>query len=119
MPHLLMSNDEPERGAAPADSNPTDSSLTDSSPTVLQFRRLGHTTHRAVRPRQLRGADPDLEPLRRQAMSIINEVLSDTNPDEAEVQEKLRWHVTNNPGKPEKALLDHMLTVAVEQEESA
>ena len=119
MPHLLMSNEEPNAVAAPADSSPTDSSPTDSSPTVLQFRRLGHTTHRAVRPRQFRGADPDLEPLRRQAMSIINEVLADTNPDEAEVREKLRWHVTNNPGKPEKALLDHMLTVAVEQEESA
>jgi len=52
-------------------------------------------------------------------MSIINEVLADTNPDEDEVREKLRWHVTNNPGKPEKALLDHMLTVAVDQEESA
>ena len=114
MPHLLMSNDETNAVAAPADS-----SLTESSPTVLQFRRLGHTTHRAVRPRQFRGADPDLGPLRRQAMSIINEVLADTNPDEAEVREKLRWHVTNNPGKPEKALLDHMLTVAVEQEESA
>lgn len=124
MPHLLMSNDEPNAVAAPAEAttthaSPTDSSRRESGPTVLQFRRLGHTTHRAIRPRPFRGADPDLEPLRRQAMSIISEVLADTNPDEADVREKLRWHVTNNPGKPEKALLDHMLTVAVEQEESA
>ena len=114
MPHLLMSNDEPETAAAPTDSSPTDSSPTDS--TVLPFRRLGHTRHRAVRPRPLRGADPDLEPLRRQATSIIDEVLAGTNPEEADVREKLRWHVANNPGQPEKALLEHLRTVADQQE---
>ncbi len=124
MPHLLMSNDEPEKAAAPADSSSTDSRLTASSPadsssTVLQFRRVSPTTHRRARPRQLRGTDPDLEPLRRQSRSIINEVLADTNPEEADVRDKLRWHVENNPGQPEKALLDHLLTVAVEEEESA
>jgi hypothetical protein len=111
MPHLLMSNDEPETAAAPGE----------SSPTVLQFRRLSHTAHRAVRPRHFRGAgqDPDLEPLRRQSTSIIDEVLAGTDPDEAEVREKLRWHVANNPGRPEKALLEHLMTVGVRQDESA
>ncbi|SDL76344.1 hypothetical protein SAMN04487916_11421 [Arthrobacter sp. ov407] len=106
MPHLLMSNDEPDTAATPAD----------SSPTVLQFPRLGHTRHRAVRPRQFRGADPGLEPLRRQATSIIDEVLADTNPGDEPVREKLRWHVANNPGQPEKALLEHLRTVADQQE---
>ena len=105
MPHLLMSNDEPDMAATPAD----------SSPTVLQFPRFGHTRNRAVRVRQFRGADPDLEPLRRQATSIIDEVLADTNPEDAPVREKLRWHVANNPGQPEKALLDHLRTVADQQ----
>jgi hypothetical protein len=104
MPHLLMSNDEPDT-AAPAD----------SSPTVLQFPRLGHARHRTIRPRQFRGADPDLEPLRRQATSIIDDVLADTNPEDEHVREKLRWHVANNPGQPEKALLDHLRTVADQQ----
>jgi hypothetical protein len=124
MPHLLMSNDEPETAAAPAqagpsDSSPEESTPADSSPTVLQFRRIGHSPHPIVRPRQLRGTDPGLEPLRRQSSSIIAEVLADTNPDQAAVRDKLRWHVANNPGQPEKALLDHLMTVAVEQEESA
>ena len=105
MPHLLMSNNEPDTAATPAD----------SSPTVLQFPRLGHTRHRAVRPRQFRGAGPDLEPLRRQATSIIDEVLADTNPEDEPVREKLRWHVANNPGQPEKALLEHLRTVADQQ----
>jgi len=111
MPHLLMSNDEPETVAAPAE----------SSPTVLQFRRLSPTAHRAVRPRPFRGADqdPDLEPLRRQSTSIIDEVLAGTEPEEAEAREKLRWHVANNPGQPEKALLEHLMTVGVRQDESA
>jgi len=104
-----MSNDELETAAAQPN----------SSPTVVPFRRPSHTTHRAVRPRQLRATDPSLEPLRRQSRSIIAEVLADTNPDEGQVREQLRWHVENNPGQPEKALLDHLLTVAVHQEESA
>ena len=119
MPHLLMSNDEPDTAAAPADYSPSDSSPTDPSSTVLQFRPLSHSTHRAVRPRRFRGADPDLEPLRRQSTSIINEVLASTNPDDAEAQDKLLWHVANNPGQPERALLDHLLTVGVRQDESA
>ena len=90
MPHLLMSNDEPEAAAAPAEPNPAEPTATDSTPTVLQFRRLSHATHRIVRPRQLRGTDPGLEPLRRQSRSIIAEVLADTNPDQAEVRDKLR-----------------------------
>jgi hypothetical protein len=113
MPHLLMSNDQPETAVAPTDSSPTD-----SDPTVLPFRRVGHTRLRGVRPRPFRGANPDLEPLRRQATSIINQVLVGTNPEEAEVREKLQWHVANNPGQPEKALLEHLRTVA-DQEESA
>jgi hypothetical protein len=113
MPHLLMSNDQPETAVAPTDSSPTD-----SDPTVLPFRRVGHTRLRGVRPRPFRGANPDLEPLRRQATSIINQVLAGTNPEEAEVREKLQWHVANNPGQPEKALREHLRTVA-DQEESA
>ncbi len=118
MSHLLMSNEEPDTAAAPADSSPVDSGPTDSSP-VLQFRPFGRSTHRAGRPRQLRGTDPGLEPLRRQSTSIIDEVLAGTDPEEADVRDRLRWHVENNPGQPEKALLEHLLTVGVRQDASA
>jgi hypothetical protein len=60
-----------------------------------------------------------LEPLRRQSASIISEVMAGTNPEEEQVREQLRWHVANNPGQPEKALLDHLLAVGVRQDESA
>jgi len=59
--------------------------------------------------------DPDLGPLRRQVSAIIDAILSDTKPEEAQVREKLRWHLANNPGQPEKALLHHLLSVSEEQ----
>lgn len=119
MSHLLMSNDEPDTAAAPEASDPADSGPTESSPAVLQFRPFVRSAHRFGRPRQLRGTDPDLEPLRRQSTSIINEVLAGTGPEEADVRDRLRWHVENNPGQPEKALLEHLLTVGVRQDASA
>lgn len=54
----------------------------------------------------------DLEPLRRQVSAIIEAILEETKPDEALVREQLRWHVANNPGEPEKALLNHLLSVS-------
>ena len=62
--------------------------------------------------------ESDLGPLRLQAAGIIDAVLSATDPEEADVRERLRWHVTNHPGKPEKALLGHLLSVSGEQEAS-
>ncbi|MDN4642402.1 hypothetical protein [Arthrobacter sp. PsM3] len=60
----------------------------------------------------------DLSPLRRQVSAIIDAILADTTPEEAPVREKLRWHVANNPGQPEKALLSHLLAVSAEQQAS-
>jgi hypothetical protein len=117
MPHLLTSNDEPDTAAETA--TEAVAATADLSPTVLPFRRLGHARHRALRPRQFRGADPEVEPLRRQAVSIIEEVLAGSGPEEAEVREQLKWHVANNPGRPEKALLEHLMSVGVRQDESA
>lgn len=55
--------------------------------------------------------DTDLGPLRRQVSAIFDAILSDTKPEEAQVREKLRWHIANNPDQPEKALLNHLLSV--------
>ena len=97
MPHLLRST----TSLRPA--NRTSKSSPDSRPT--EHRRSPSAEQ----------VDPDLGPLRRQVSSIIESILSDTKPEEAQVREKLRWHVANNPGQPEKALLSHLLTVSVEQ----
>ncbi|MET1021891.1 MAG: hypothetical protein ABWX69_06800 [Arthrobacter sp.] len=59
-----------------------------------------------------------MDPLRRQVYAIIDAILSDTKPEEAGVRAKLRGHLANNPGQPEKALLDHLLSVSEEQEAS-
>ena len=97
MPHLLRSTTSPMTTARPSKSSPD------------------------FRPQEYRHSpeiDPDLEPLRRQVSAIIDAILSDTKPEEALVREKLRWHLANNPGQPEKALLNHLLSVSVEQEAS-
>ncbi|QDY91623.1 hypothetical protein E7Y32_01950 [Arthrobacter sp. UKPF54-2] len=53
-----------------------------------------------------------MEPLRRQVSAIIDAILSETKPEEALVREQLRRHVANNPGQPEKALLNHLLSIS-------
>lgn len=55
--------------------------------------------------------DPSTLPIQLQAIEIIDEILSSPAPDEADIRASLRRHVANHPGKPEKALLIHMLTV--------
>ncbi|HET8880421.1 MAG TPA: hypothetical protein VFN00_13285 [Arthrobacter sp.] len=66
-------------------------------------------TLHAVRSPEAAG---ELDPLRRQVSDIIDVILSEENPEEAAVREQLRWHVADNPGQPEKALLNHLLSVS-------
>lgn len=111
MPHSLMSNELLDTATPPSTSSPNS--------RLLEFQRPGDDEHHAFRTvRQIREAE-DLEPLRRQVASIIDAILADTKPEEAQVREKLRWHVANNPGQPEKALLKHLLNMPVRQDESA
>lgn len=98
MPHLLMSNEPLESATRPA------TSYSDSR--MQQFQRSPEV-------------DPDLEPLRRQVSAIIDVILADTKPEEAEVRENLRWHVADNPCQPEQALLSHLLSVPVRQDTAA
>jgi hypothetical protein len=94
MPHLLMSNESLKSATRPAKS---------------------HSNSRIPEHQRFHEVDPDLEPLRRQVSAIIDAILADTKPEEAEVREKLRWHVADNPGQPEKALLSHLLSMSVQQ----
>jgi hypothetical protein len=98
MPHLLMSNESLESTAGPA------TSYSDSR--MQEFQRSPEV-------------DPDLEPLRRQVSAIIDAILADTKPEEAEVRENLRRHVAESPGQPEKALLSHLLSLSVRQDAAA
>lgn len=97
MPHLLRSTTSPMTATWPSKSS--------SGFRPQEYRRSPEV-------------DPDLEPLRRQVSAIIDAILSDTKPEEAQVREKLRRHVANNPGQPEKALLSHLLSVSVDEEAS-
>ncbi|MDQ1596029.1 MAG: hypothetical protein QOH40_2585 [Arthrobacter pascens] len=46
--------------------------------------------------------------LRRQIVDIILDVLSDEEPARPEVRARLLQHLAENPGHPERALLDHL-----------
>ncbi|MFE8884380.1 hypothetical protein ACFYLX_00890 [Pseudarthrobacter enclensis] len=49
--------------------------------------------------------------LQLQSLEIIEDILSGTDPDEAEARLSLRQQVDRNPGQPQRALLVHMLTI--------
>lgn len=113
MPHLVKSNDP--SSFPPPPRPPTDAQ-------VLQFRRLKHkkrspsrTSHtlRTTRTsREWARAHEDLAPLRRQVTEIIDAILAGTGPAEYEVREQLRRLVASHPGRPEKALLKHLLRLS-------
>ena len=49
--------------------------------------------------------------LQLQALEIIEDILSCTDPAEAAARESLRQQVGRNPGQPQRALLLHMLSI--------
>ena len=81
---------------------------------------LRSTTAHDVRQAQVGSPSPEVdhdpEPLRVQVSAILDAILSDTKTEEAHVRERLRRHVANNPGQPEKALLKHLMSVSAEQD---
>jgi hypothetical protein len=101
----------------PLKSNELSSSTPPLTPStdaqVLEFRRPRDKERTPSRSSpQPREAGHDLVPLRGQVTEIINTILGETGPDEAEVRENLRRHVANHPGRPEKALLKHLLNLS-------
>jgi hypothetical protein len=68
--------------------------------------------------RRTKGVRSDLEPLRKQVSEIIDAILAGKSPDEAELREQLRRHVVQHPGRPEKALLGHLISVSDRQNEA-
>lgn len=49
--------------------------------------------------------------IRRQASYIIDTVLSDPTPEQADVRDRLRAHVAAHPGHPETALTEHLISL--------
>jgi hypothetical protein len=103
MPHLLKSN---ELGP----STPPPMPSTDAQVLEFRPRRKERTPSRTTQ--QVGETEQDLSPLRGQVTEIIDAILAETGPEEAEVREKLRRHVANHPGRPEKALLKHLLNLS-------
>lgn len=67
-----------------------------------------------MRKRQVleEGAAGNVDPrLRLQAQQIIDEVLAGVCPSEEGARTLLRHHVEDNPGRPERALLIHLMTI--------
>ena len=52
--------------------------------------------------------DRTVATVQRQALEIIEEVLSGTSPEQAGARARLRIHVASNPGAPVRALLEHL-----------
>ena len=55
------------------------------------------------------GTAPDANPIAAQALEIIFSILEDPSPGLAEVQLRLRRCMAAHPGRPERALLAHLL----------
>jgi hypothetical protein len=54
---------------------------------------------------------PASDPLRGQVLGIISDVLEDSDPACANARSHLRQCLANNAGSPEKALLEHLLSL--------
>ena len=104
MPHLLRSNEPSPFTPPPA--TPTDAK-------ILEFRRPRRKERSPLLGSQeWGGGEADLKPLRGQVTEIIDAILAETGPEEAEVREQLRRHVASHPDHPEKALLKHLLNLS-------
>lgn len=78
---------------------------------LIEFQAVGHAKEGADKlPTPARGTR-DLTAgtdLRGQVVGIILDILSDSSPVRPEIREGLLKHLADNPGHPEKALLDHL-----------
>jgi hypothetical protein len=64
--------------------------------------------HRLVDP-SVYSAAPDANPIAAQALEIIFSILEDPSPGLGEVKLRLRQCLAAHPGRPERALLAHLL----------
>ncbi|MDQ0241429.1 hypothetical protein [Arthrobacter bambusae] len=55
------------------------------------------------------GGNDSLATLREQAQEIIDQILSSTDPDGERIRAKLRVSISRHPGRPDQALLEHLM----------
>lgn len=72
----------------------------------------------AMPPTVCAAQDPDLIPLRRQVTGIVWSILDDPAPEGACIRTRLRECLAENAGRPEKALLDHLLALHGQPEDA-
>ena len=53
----------------------------------------------------------DVETLRHQASDIIESILGETEPEGSEIRDRLRLCLSLNAGNPERALLQHLMSL--------
>ncbi|WP_458113379.1 hypothetical protein M1D88_04485 [Arthrobacter sp. R1-13] len=53
----------------------------------------------------------DVETLRHQASDIIDSILGETEPEGSEIRDRLRLCLSLNAGNPERALLQHLMSL--------
>jgi hypothetical protein len=53
----------------------------------------------------------DVETLRHQASDIIESILDETEPEGSEIRDRLRLCLSLNVGNPERALLQHLMSL--------
>jgi 5S rRNA maturation endonuclease (ribonuclease M5) len=53
----------------------------------------------------------NLEPIRHQSWEIINSILTDTDPEGADIRNQLRRCLDKSHGNPERALLMHLMSM--------
>jgi hypothetical protein len=75
-------------------------------------RNLYTPSHRLVDP-SVYSTAPDAHPIAGQALEIIFSILEDPSPGLAEVQLRLRRCMAAHPGRPERALLAHLLDTSL------
>jgi hypothetical protein len=92
--------------------------MSDGSPTSNPPSHTASSIVQLDGYRRTKDVEPDLALLRQQVSAIIDAILTVDSPDEAELRAALRQHVARNPGRPEKALLGHLISVADRQDEA-
>jgi hypothetical protein len=66
---------------------------------------------RPVHGRRSATAHPQQDPIGRQASEIIDDVLDPGSACDEKIRQGLRRHVAARPGRPDLALLDHVLAL--------
>lgn len=72
---------------------------------------LAADTHSGTAHHRAAAKVKDLEPIRRQSLDIINEILTGSDAEGTDIRNQLRRCLDSNRGNPERALLMHLMSM--------